>query len=77
LDTWDTSNIENMQQIFYSNTNLTGLDLSSWDTSNVTNMGNLFNSSASLQKIYVSNKFKTQKVSTSNNGMFHGATSLI
>jgi len=39
LDTWDTSNIENMNSLFYGLESITDLDLSHFNTSHVTDFG--------------------------------------
>ncbi len=62
----DTSNVTNMSYMFYSCHGLTELDLSSFDTSNVTSMKNMFYNSNNLKTIYVSDKFKTDKVTESS-----------
>ena len=55
LDTWNTSNIKNMNQVFYKIYGLTSIDLSMWNTSSVTSMDNMFNSSYKLSTINLSN----------------------
>lgn len=52
------------------------LNLSSWDTSNVTNMSYMFAYSPNLKKIFVSEKFKTNNVTSSNN-MFDNSPLLL
>ena len=42
LNTWNTSNIKDMGELFSFNSNLTSLDLSSWDLSNVNNTSIMF-----------------------------------
>jgi surface protein len=42
LDWVDTSNVTDMNQLFFSDRSLTWLDLSNFDTSKVTNMSNMF-----------------------------------
>ena len=61
--------------MFY-NSRATTLDLSSFDTSKVTDMSYMFQSSSDLTTIYVSNKFLTDKV-TSSSSMFGGDTKLV
>ena len=39
LSKWDTSNVVNMEGMFYNCDSLTTLNISNWDTSNVTDMG--------------------------------------
>ena len=47
LADWDTSRVADMQQLFYSASNLANIDgLSNWDTSKATNMGYTFSSTA-------------------------------
>ena len=41
INTWDTSNVTDMSELFKDKTTFNG-DISSWDTSNVTNMGGMF-----------------------------------
>lgn len=40
--TWDTSNVTSMNNMFYSCSALASLDVSNWNTSNVTDMGYMF-----------------------------------
>ena len=65
LDTWDTSNIMNMGNIFYSNKNLSKLDLRSWNTNKVNYMNTMFSNCSQLKTIYVGDKFKTDNVDNS------------
>ena len=74
LDTWNTSEILNMSQIFQNCTNLTWLDLSSWDTSRVTNISNMFSNCSKLTTLDLSN-FDTSNV-TNMSSMFAGSTNL-
>ena len=77
LSSFDTSNVTNMSLMF-ADSKATTLDLSSFDTSKVTSMRKMFNSSinTNLKTIYVSNKFKTDKV-TDSYMMFEGCTKLV
>ena len=75
VSNFNTSNVTNMSYMF-SGSKATTLDLSNFNTSNVTNMAQMFNSSTNLKTIYVSNKFNTDKV-TSSTYMFYGCTKLI
>ena len=75
LSNFDTSKVTNMNEMF-SYSKATTLDVSNFDTSNVTEMINMFFYSTNLKTIYVSNKFNTDKV-TSSTGMFSGCTKLI
>ena len=74
LDKFDTSNVNTMSSMF-SNSQATALDLSSFDTSKVKIMSNMFNGSQ-LKAIYVSDKFKTDSVTSSSN-MFTGSINLV
>ena len=47
----DTSNVTDMNYMFYSCSALTSLDVSGWDTSNVTNMTNMFKGCNALKTI--------------------------
>ena len=42
LSGWNTSNVTNMDSMFWNSDRLTSLDLSGWDTRNVTQMGFMF-----------------------------------
>ena len=75
LSNFDTANVVAMSAIF-RNTQLTILDLSSFNTSNVTNMNSMFKMSSKLRKIYVSDKFNVDAV-TSHDNMFQNCTNLI
>ena len=75
LSSFDTSNVTLMDFMFaYSQA--TTLDVSKLNTSIVKNMSHMFSSSTNLKTIYVSNKFNTDKV-TSSTYMFYGCTKLI
>ncbi len=75
LSNFNTSNVKNMSCMF-GNSQATILDVSSFDTSNVTDMSSMFDFSYSLTTIYVSSKFKTDKV-TDSTRMFYDCTKLI
>ena len=75
VSNFDTSKVTDMYGMFW-NSKATTLDVSNFDTSNVTEMINMFFYSTNLKTIYVSNKFNTDKV-TSSTGMFSGCTKLI
>ena len=62
LDTWDTSHITNMGNMFQGLTLLTELDVSSFDTSNVTKMSNMFQGLSSITELDLSS-FDTSNVS--------------
>ena len=70
----DTSNVTDMEYMFYNCSNLTSIDLSSFDTSNVTDMTYMFNNCSSLTSLDVSN-FNTSKV-TDMSYMFYTCTNL-
>ena len=61
LDKLDTSNVTNMESMFFFCTNLTSLNVSHFDTSNVTNMSDMFDSCESLTSLDVSH-FDTSNV---------------
>ena len=73
--TFDTSNVTNMEGMFYNTSNLTSLDVSNFDTSNVINMYFMFYNTSNLTSLDVSN-FDTSSV-TNMNGMFQGCDSLV
>ena len=75
LSSFDTSNVTNISYMF-NNSKATALDLSNFNTSKVTNMSGMFSSSYSLTTIYVSSKFVTTAV-TSSNYMFTDCTNLV
>ena len=60
---FDSTNVTNMQAMFYQCFSLTNLDLSSFDTSNVTNMQEMFSYCISLTNLDLSN-FDTSNVTT-------------
>lgn len=65
----DTSNVTNMDNMFYYCKSLASLDVSGFNTSNVTTMQRMFGSCSSLDNLDVSN-FNTSKV-TKMNSMFN------
>ena len=71
---FNTSNVTNMQEMFYYCSSLTSLDLSNFDTSNVTNMIYMFYGCYSLTSLNVSS-FNTSKV-TVIGAMFFDCSSL-
>ncbi len=75
VSNFNTSKVTKMGNMF-NRSQATTLDLSNFDTSNVTDMSNMFYDSVNLKTIYASNKFNTDKV-TSSNYMFYGCTKLI
>lgn len=54
LNTWDTSNIENMYMLFAYCYNLENLDISTWNVSKVTNMYELFYYCKNLEELDLS-----------------------
>ena len=70
----DTSNVTNMNYMFYECTRLTSLDLSGWNTSKVTNMRNMFYNCSGLKSLDVS-RFDTSNV-TNMGSMFDGCSGL-
>ena len=75
LSCFNTSNVTLMDSLFEECSSLIILDLSSFNTSNVTSMWLMFNSCSNLTTIYASDKWNTDKVSSSNY-MFTGCTKL-
>ncbi len=76
LDTWNTSNINDMSDMFNSCTNLTTLDLSSFNINNVSYLGTMFYDCPKLTTIYVSNVWNPSNSVTSG-AMFYNNTSLV
>ncbi|MBW9300541.1 BspA family leucine-rich repeat surface protein [Pediococcus acidilactici] len=66
LDSFDTSNVTDMMQMFLGASNLTNLDLSNFDTSNVNTMYEMFAGLTNLKTINMSN-WNTSKVINMNN----------
>ena len=75
LSNFNTSKVTNMQSMFQG-IKATTLDLSSFDTSKATNVTHMFYGSNNLKTIYVSDKFVTSNV-TSSNEMFNACTNLV
>ena len=67
LSNFDTSKVTNMDYMFIGCRNLVSLDLSNFNTSKVTNMDYMFSSCSSLKKIYVSDLWNTNSVTSSTN----------
>ena len=67
LSNFDTSKVTNMDYMFVGCRNLVSLDLSNFNTSKVTNMDYMFSSCTSLKKIYVSDLWNTNSVTSSTN----------
>lgn len=70
----DTSNVENMEEMFYGMQKTTSVNLANLDVRKVSNMNTLFTYSAALQTLNVSN-WKNDLI-TNMNHMFNGLTSL-
>ena len=54
LSGWDTSNVTDMQSMFWGCRSLKEINISNWDTSNVTDMGYMFVYCESLKKLDLS-----------------------
>ena len=67
LSNFDTSKVTNMDYMFIGCRNLVSLDLSNFNTSKVTNMDYMFSACTSLKKIYVSDLWNTNSVTSSTN----------
>mgnify|MGYP002577005716 CR=1 FL=1 len=74
LSAFNTSNVTNMNAMFYNCSSLTSLNVSNFNTSKVTNMSSMFNSCSALTSLDVS-KFNTSQV-TNMSGMFYSCSSL-
>ena len=74
LSNFDTSQVTNMDSMFYDMSNLTMLDLSSFNTSKVTDMSGMFAGLLNLTTLNVSH-FDTSNV-TNMDAMFYGMSSL-
>ena len=74
LEYFDTSNVTDMNSMFFGCSSLTSLNLTSFDTSNVTSMGFMFPGCSSLTSLDLSN-FDTSNV-TGMGSMFWGCSSL-
>ena len=70
----NTSNVTDMNAMFYHCSGLTNLDVSNFNTSNVTNIGQMFYGCSGLTSLDVSN-FNTSNV-TVMNSMFDGCSGL-
>lgn len=75
LDYLNTSEVENMREMFSKCTSLETLDLSSFNTEKVTNMFEMFVGSTNLRTINLPKGFIGSNV-TDLNGMFRGCASL-
>ena len=70
----DTSNVTNMNHMFYNCSGLTNLDLSGWNTSNVTNMEGMFAACRGLISLDLSGWNTSNVINMAY--MFNGCTSL-
>ncbi len=70
LENADTSRVSNMNNAFEDCENVKELELGSFDTSNVTDMGGMFYNCKKLERIYVSDDFVVDQV-TSHSNMFY------
>lgn len=61
LSKFDTSEVTDMTQLFYFNSNLTHLDISNFETKNVESMQHMFNGASSLKELDLSH-FDTHNV---------------
>ena len=75
LSSFNTSKVTDMSMMFVSNPS-TKLDLSNFDTSSLKVTTSMFQSAKYLATIYVSSKFVTTNITSSNN-MFYGCSSLV
>lgn len=74
----NTSNVTNMQGMFWVCEALTSLDLSGFNTLNVTNMSNMFTRCSRLRTIKVSSGWSTSNILASGGlEVFEGCTSLV
>lgn len=69
IDQWDTSNVENMKQMFAWCRSLKTLNLSSFNTSNVRDMESMFDCCTSLETLDISN-FDMSNVENTSRMMF-------
>ena len=75
LSHFNTANVTNMSSMFDGCTGLTSLDVTNFNTANVTNMRYMFSGCHKLKEIYISSKFVTDTVKSSED-MFLGCNSL-
>jgi len=68
VSTWTTTNIDNIEYMFYNCKNLTSLNLGNWDLSNCKYMGYAFSGCSKLASLTIpSQKFITSKCTKANN----------
>ena len=72
---WDTSNVSDFSNLFFSCSSLTNIDLSNMDTSSATDMTWMFNGCRAIESLDLSNFYTTNV--TSMNGMFSSMSNLI
>lgn len=77
LENFNTENVEYMEEMFFKDSNLVNLNLSSFDTSNVKYMVRMFKDCSNLKKIYVSDKFVTDKIVNKSHDLFSGSVNLV
>ena len=75
LSHFNTANVTNMSSMFDGCTGLTSLDVTNFNTANVKNMRYMFSGCHKLKEIYISSKFVTDTVKSSED-MFLGCNSL-
>lgn len=75
-DDFDTSNIQNMEQVFSGCSSLTEVDISSFNTSSVQTTHAMFYNCSDLTTIYASSSFALSD-GTVSDMMFEGCTSLV
>jgi len=75
-DDFDTSNIQNMEQVFSGCSSLTEVDISSFNTSSVQTTHAMFYNCSNLTTIYASSSFALSD-GTVSDMMFDGCTSLV
>ena len=75
IENLDTSDVIDMENIFFNNTNLEYLEFKNFDTSNTKNMNGMFYKCEKIKKLDLSN-FKTSKTISMDN-MFRECFSLI
>ena len=75
-DDFDTSNIQNMEQVFSGCSSLTEVDISSFNTSSVQTTHAMFYNCSDLTTIYASSSFALSD-GTVSDMMFEGCTSII
>ncbi len=75
LANFNTKNVTDMSGMFYQS-EASIIDISGFDTSNVTDMSYMFENTKNLKTIYASDKFITNKVTSSTN-MFSSSINLV